>query len=488
MTVIGKARCATCDKEKGILKCEGCLLTFCYNHAVDHRQELNKKMENVIYKSDLIQQTLAERTIDLKNNSRMKEINDWEYKSIEKIRQTSEEARKELKHTADHITQVKVRLNNLMEEIRQSYQENNYYETDLHQWKSTLSQLEEELQFKSWNNKLQYDPIPLETKISFETPTRRLYVPQLSIPYRKEFRKWSQNGVTFAGGNRSGSGLTQLYHPLGICIDDNDRSVYVSDYWNSRILKWMRGAMSGELIVNGTLENTQTNHLNCPGDVIIDKENDSLIICDTGNRQIVQWPRCNNTVGKTIISDIECWGLAMDNQGYLYVSDYNRHEVRRWRIGDTEGTVVAGGNKQGNRLDQLNSPTNIFVDDEQSVYVSDRFNHRVMKWRLGAKEGEIVAGNQTEGNSMGQLSEPAGILVDQVGTVYVADSNNHRVMCWPKGSTKGNIIVGGNGCGGQSNQLYNPRGLAMDSQDNLYVVDNANHRIQRFSVDLMSNL
>ncbi|CAF4315956.1 unnamed protein product, partial [Adineta steineri] len=231
----------------------------------------------------------------------MKEINDWEYKSTEKIRQTAEEARKEFRHTADHITQVKVRLNNLMEEIRQSYQENNYYETDLHQWKSTLSQLEEELQFKSWN-------------------TPRLYVPQLSIPYIKEFRKWSQNGVTFAGGNRSGSGLTQLYHPLSICVDDNDRSVYVSDYWNSRILKWIRGAMSGELIVNGTLENSQTNPLNCPGDVIIDKENDSLIICDTGNRQIVQWPRCNNAVGKTIISDIECWGLAMDNQGYLYVS------------------------------------------------------------------------------------------------------------------------------------------------------------------------
>ena len=80
-------------------------------------------------------------------------------------------------------------------------------------------------------------------------------------------------------------------------------------------------------------------------------------------------------------------GLAIDHQRYLYVSDTEKDEVRRYTIGDKNGIVVAGGNGRGNQLNQLNFPTYLFVDEEQAVYVSDWNNHRVMKWNKGAKEG-----------------------------------------------------------------------------------------------------
>ena len=79
----------------------------------------------------------------------------------------------------------------------------------------------------------------------------------------------------------------------------------------------------------------------------------------------------------------------MDNDGYLYVLDVTKHEVRRWKIGEKNGTLVARGNGKGNRFDQLNTPYYIFVDTDQSVYVSDLHNHRVMKWMKGARE-EVV--------------------------------------------------------------------------------------------------
>ena len=47
----------------------------------------------------------------------------------------------------------------------------------------------------------------------------------------------------------------------------------------------------------------------------------------------------------------------MDHQRYLYVSDTRKDEVRRYTIGDKNGIVVAGGNGQGNQLNQLNFPT-----------------------------------------------------------------------------------------------------------------------------------
>ena len=37
----------------------------------------------------------------------------------------------------------------------------------------------------------------------------------------------------------------------------------------------------------------------------------------------------------------------MNNDGFLYVSDDRKHAVRRWTIGEKDGTLVAGGNGHG---------------------------------------------------------------------------------------------------------------------------------------------
>ncbi|CAF1551405.1 unnamed protein product [Rotaria sp. Silwood1] len=293
--------------------------------------------------------------------------------------------------------------------------------------------------------------------------------------------KWSQNGITVAGGNGEGSETNQLNSPWGLYIDD-DQTIYVVDWLNHRIVEWKSGATNGKVVAGGNGKGNGTHQLNYPRDVIIDKESDSLIISDWGNNRVVRWPRRNGTRGETIISNISCWGLTMDDHGYLYVVDYEKHEVRRYKIGDTQGTVVAGGNGQGNRLDQLLSPHYVFVDRDHSVYVSDSGNKRVMKWEEGAKQGIVVAGGQGEGNSLTQLNDPEGVVVDQLGTVYVADFGNHRIMRWPKGATQGSVIVGGNGYGAQSNQLASPIGLSFDRHGNLYVVDFGNHRVQKFNI------
>ena len=34
---------------------------------------------------------------------------------------------------------------------------------------------------------------------------------------------------------------------------------------------------------------------------------------------------------KIIVSNVECWGLAIDNHGDLYVPDRKKYEVRRWK-------------------------------------------------------------------------------------------------------------------------------------------------------------
>ncbi|CAF3222206.1 unnamed protein product, partial [Rotaria sp. Silwood2] len=167
---------------------------------------------------------------------------------------------------------------------------------------------------------------------------------------------------------------------------------------NHRIIQWKKDDTNGQVVAGGKGRGDRLNQLDEPTDVLIDKETDSLIICDQGNRRVVRWSRRSGTTqGEILIDNVDPWGLTMDDQRYLYISDTQKSEVRRYQIGDKNGTLVAGGNGKGDGLNQLNDPRYVFVDQQQTVYVSDNENHRVMKWNKGAKEGIVVAGGQGEG-------------------------------------------------------------------------------------------
>ncbi|CAF2117707.1 unnamed protein product [Rotaria magnacalcarata] len=250
-------------------------------------------------------------------------------------------------------------------------------------------------------------------------------------------------------------------------------------------MQWKNGdTTNGQVVAGDKGAGNGLNQLNGPTDVLIDKETDSLIICDAENERVVRWSRRSDTTqGEVLIDDIDCWGLAMDERRYLYVSDYMKGVVRRYRLDEKNGTLVAGGNGKGVGLNQLNEPRYLFVDRDHSVYVSDWNNHRVMKWVEDAKEGIVVAGGQGAGNALTQLFVPQGLFVDALGTVYVADTSNNRVMRWTQGAKQGTVIAGGNGAGAGANHLGVPVGLSFDRRGNLYVADQDNDRIQRFSIE-----
>ena len=249
------------------------------------------------------------------------------------------------------------------------------------------------------------------------------------------------------------------------------------------MMRWKCNDGSGQVIVGGKGEGNRNDQLNQPVAVLVDRKTDSFIISERENRRVMRWSReQNETNGQVIISDILSFGLAMDDEGFLYVSDYEKGEVRRYGEGDVMGIVVAGGNGDGDRLNQLNHPRHIFVDDDHSVYVSDKKNHRVMKLMKNANEGIVVAGGQGQGSSVKQLSWPGGLFVDSMGTLYIVDPGNNRVMRWLRDGVEGSVIVGGNGRGSQDNQFNEPTSISFDRQGNLYVVDHYNDRVERFSL------
>jgi sugar lactone lactonase YvrE len=307
------------------------------------------------------------------------------------------------------------------------------------------------------------------------TPIRGTDVPLLPQA------KWSTNGTTVAGGNGKGEQFDQLNHPGGLYVDDN-QTVYVADFYNHRVVAWSSETTSGQVVAGGNGQGSALHQLSGPTDVIMDRSTYSLLICDLGNKRVIRWPHRGGIHGDLVLSDIQCFGLTMDDRGFLYVSVVDKDEVRRFKLGESQGTLMAGGNQKGDRLDQLDFPLFLFVDRDHSLYVSDYNNHRVVKWVEGAKEGVLVAGGHGPGGNLTQLLNPNGVVVDGTGTVYVADAGNHRIMRWSRGVTEGNVVVGRMELGDKPNQLNTPAGLSFDREGHLYVVDLENNRLQKFEL------
>ncbi|CAF3260341.1 unnamed protein product [Rotaria sp. Silwood2] len=474
--------CFKCNKPPAKYLCTGCKKYFCPKDFREHEQQLITKFDNEIVRShdELLDQI---QKLEKSNNLSLDlfaQIEQWKKLTIQKIEQTAEKARHELIELIDkQRIEIKKQFETITREIRTCRDEENFVETDIDRLQTKINEIQGTLQQflgKETSKTIVVDVGQIDWNRILYIRASMSQTPNLNLN-----TKWIQNGVTVAGGNGKNNGMNQLYYPWGLCVDD-DQTLYIADCGNHRVVEWNSGTISGRVVAGGNGQGNRFDQLSSPRDVIIDIKTNSIIISDYDNKRVVRWPRQNGKSGETIISNVGCCGLTMDNHGLLYVVDFDKHEVREYRIGENQGTVVAGGNGEGNCLDQLNNPTYIFVDRDHSVYVSDENNHRVMKWTKGAKQGIVVAGGQNEGSRLTQLSNPYGIFVDHSGNVYVADYSNNRILRWCQGVVRGTVIIGGNGQGNQSNQLYAPTGLSFDRDGNLYVCENRNHRVQKFNI------
>lgn len=206
----------------------------------------------------------------------------------------------------------------------------------------------------------------------------------------------------------------------------------------------------------------------------------------------------------------------------VYVADCQNYRIVGWKSGENTGRLVAAGNGSGNRLDQLNSTTDVIVDKRNDclvisdygnkrvlrwprqdgkigevvianivcwslamdthgdLYVSDYTKNEVRRWTTGSANGVLVAGGNGPGNRLNQLNGRSYLCVDQDRSVYISDEGNHRVVKWIEGAQEGIVVAGGNGQGSTLSHLWNPLGIAVDQWDTIYVADSMNNRIMRW--------
>ncbi|CAF1233786.1 unnamed protein product [Adineta steineri] len=323
--------------------------------------------------------------------------------------------------------------------------------------------------------------ITTTTATATATTTEELSFTSMS---NNNYLKWKLDFSIVAGGNGYGSNLNQASLTRGIYIDDDNQTIYITQYNSDRIVGWKFGEKSGEVVAGGNKQGKKLNQLNNPSDVTVDKKNNLLIICDQGNERVVQWSRQKQIDPKIIIDDIKCNGVTIDNDGNIYVSEGKKHSVKRLKPGETKVTTVAGENGCGYNTNQLNNPAYIFVDEQYSIYVSDHEYGRVTKWIKNAKEGIIVAKEQIPEDSHSPMFYPCGMAVDHFGNVYVSDSHHRRIVRWSKGSTECYIVMNG-GNSEHPPVLFNtPEAISLDGEGNLYIADSQDNQILKFDVDV----
>lgn len=321
-------------------------------------------------------------------------------------------------------------------------------------------------------------------------------------------KKWTV--TTIAGDGRpffaDGPVLSASFrNPLDVAIDE-DGAVYVADALSHRIRKISNGQVT-TFAGSGTSDTTNGNGVNAgfklPNALTIDNNGNlyTLDIDDPRVRKISPGGFVTRYAGTGVKgfadgrADVaqfgeETSGIASDNEGNIYISDFDNKRIRKIS-GDGQVTTVAGNGNDGfvdgnSSIAQFSSPAGIVTDKQGNLFVADL---NCVREITPSGIVSTFAGGDPAGYKDGYRGEAifsfiTDLAIDQDGNIYLSDDNRIRKIT-PQGlvSTIAGSTAGYQDGDAMSAKFSSPGGLGIDKHGNIYVADINNHRIRKISFD-----
>ncbi|PYT07534.1 MAG: hypothetical protein DMF60_06880, partial [Acidobacteria bacterium] len=249
----------------------------------------------------------------------------------------------------------------------------------------------------------------------------------------------------FADGD---AGRAQFNTPSGIAIDKGGNLV-IADTSNNRVRRLSADGRQVSTIAGSGVAGLKDG----PGDeaqfdgpigIAVDKQG-NILVADAYNdciRQISSDGRVTTVAGTGLpgYSDGQAAsasfdtpaGVAVDQQGNIFVADAGNHAVRKITA-QGEVTTIAGPTSAedgpGNGL-RLNRPVGIIVTHDGFLFVSDEASGRIIRIDPEGKAKSYAgrASGYAEGvEDQARMNGPTGIAIDRKGVIHVADSQNYVV-------------------------------------------------------------
>lgn len=257
-----------------------------------------------------------------------------------------------------------------------------------------------------------------------------------------------------------------MKNPSCLYIDANE-VLYICDYDNNRIQKWIQCTGTGITIAgssSGTSGST-SSLLNSPADLTFDK-NGFMYVADRDNHRVQRFPP-GSTVGTTVAGNTtkanasatldHLMAVDVDEDLNIYILDVHNFRVIKWAPNATSGVNLINDTDLDGAYDLILVP-----GSPNQVYISDPVNNKIYLWTFGTSTPAVTLAAVATG--VATLSQPKGIVLDPYGNLYVADYGNNRVVMYCAGSTVGTVIA-------QSTTpaIDQPTAVALDSKLNLYV-------------------
>ena len=277
----------------------------------------------------------------------------------------------------------------------------------------------------------------------------------------------------------------------GAVVSDAQGNVFVADSSNHRIRRVDAAtgiitsvAGSGSPGFGGDEGQATESSINFPQGLAIDNEG-SLYIADSNNNRVRKVTRdglIRTVAGPASLSFPA--GLALDRSGNLYIADSSNHRITRLDRQTGVMTAVAG--------DGLSSPQSIAFDAAGNLYIADTGNNRIRRIDARSQIIQTVAGTGSRGYSgdggpalSAALNGPLSVAVDSGGSVLILDTFNQRLRRMDAvmniiQTIAGTGMPGFSGDNGPATQatLWSPSQIAVDQSGNILIADTVNHRIR----------
>ena len=191
------------------------------------------------------------------------------------------------------------------------------------------------------------------------------------------------------------------------------------------------------------VEGVDEGEFNSPTGIAVDKDG-NIYVADTDNHSIQKFDKDGKFLarwGDEPDSEEGKFyyprGLATSSDGMIYIADSGNNRVQKF---DADGNLVNAWGKfgfawRGAEAGKFDVPWGVATDQQGFLYISDTSNARIQKFQ---PDGTPLLKWGRDGGYDGAMFYPRGIAVDFVGNIYVADEGNHRIQ---KFDARGNFLL-----------------------------------------------